>query len=573
MTPPRQPFDLETLETLLERTPGNGRAKLLPLLLEAQKEWGYLPEKSVEAISQALRVPVAEIHGVIEFYSMLYRRPAGRTIVRICEGPMCAQAGARQILEAACRHLGVTEGEPTENGEYMVESVHCLGLCDHAPAALVGEVPVANITAEDLQGWIATPQAAPLGKVGGEPRWLTARCGSMEPLDLQSYEKSGGFSGLKKALQGLEPAEVIEAIKASGLVGRGGAAFPTGLKWEYTAGAPGDTRYVVCNGDESEPGTFKDRVLMEGDPFAVLEGMLLAGYAVGARRGYLYVRGEYSRAQRILSQAIERAREVGYLGPKVLGSDFEFDIELRSGAGAYICGKETALFESIEGKRGFPRLKPPFPTTYGLFGQPTVINNVETLVAAAWIIQHGPEAYRSVGTDESPGSKLFCVSGDVEMPGVYEVPFGTKLRELVDLAGGPHGQIQAVLLGGAAGAFAKPDELDLPMSFEGLRQAGLPLGSGVVTVINTERDMRIFLVSLAHFFAHESCGKCFPCQLGTQRQLEIVSAWANGSASRGDLAALQDVGYAMTQASFCGLGMTAGTAILSAFEKWPDLWG
>jgi len=573
MTPLRQPFDPETLERLLERIPGNGRAKLLPLLLEAQKEWGYIPEKSVEAIGTALRVPAAEIHGVIEFYSMLYRRPTGRTIVRICEGPICAQAGARQIREAVCRHLGVREGEPTGNGEYMVESVHCLGLCDHAPAALVGEVPVANITAEDLQRWIATPQAAPLGKVGGEPRWLTARCGSMEPLDLKSYEKSGGFSGLKRALQGLEPAEVIEMIKASGLLGRGGAAFPTGLKWEYTAGAPGDARYVVCNGDESEPGTFKDRVLMEGDPFAVLEGMLLAGYAVGARRGYLYVRGEYPRAQRILSQAIERARKAGYLGPKILGSDFEFDIELRSGAGAYICGEETALFESIEGKRGFPRLKPPFPTTHGLFGQPTVINNVETLVAAAWIVQHGPEAYRSVGTDESPGSKLFCLSGDVKLPGVYEVPFGTKLSELVDLAGGPQGQIQAVLLGGAAGAFAGPDEMDLPMSFEGLREAGLPLGSGVATVINTERDMRTFLVSLAHFFAHESCGKCFPCQLGTQRQLEIVSAWANGSASRGDLAALQDVGYAMTQASLCGLGMTAGTAILSAFEKWPDLWG
>ncbi|MEJ2011550.1 MAG: SLBB domain-containing protein [Anaerolineales bacterium] len=340
----------------------------------------------------------------------------------------------------------------------------------------------------------------------------------------------------------MTPEEVIQSIKDSGLVGRGGAAFPTGMKWEYTAGAAGETHFIVCNADESEPGTFKDRVLMEGDPFSVLEGMAIAGYAIGAERGYIYVRGEYPRAQRILTQAIEAARAAGYLGQEILGSDFSFEVELRSGAGAYICGEETALFESIEGKRGFPRIKPPFPTTHGLFGQPTAINNVETLCTAAWIVRNGPDAYRSIGTEDSPGSKLFCLSGDVREAGVYEVPFGTTLGDLIELAGGVNGELQAVLLGGAAGAFAGPEHLGLRMSFEDLREAGLPLGSGVVTVINQARDLRRFLLSLGHFFAHESCGKCYPCQLGTQRQLEIR-----------------------------GLGMTAATAVLSALDRWPEL--
>jgi NADH-quinone oxidoreductase subunit F len=390
------------------------------------------------------------------------------------------------------------------------------------------------------------------------------------PTDLEAFQTQGGFAGLRRALGEMTPPAVVEMVKASGLVGRGGAAFPTGLKWQYTAAAP-EPRFIVCNADESEPGTFKDRVLLEGDPLSVIEGMLLAGFASGAGKGYLYVRGEYPRAQRVLAEALQSARAAGFLGSNILGSDFSFEIELRSGAGAYICGEETALFESIEGKRGFPRLKPPFPTTHGLFGRPTAINNVETLCAAAWIVAHGPEAYRAAGTQESPGSKLFCLSGDVQRPGVYEVPYGTKLEALLQLAGGTDGELQGVLLGGAAGRLAGPEALDLPMSFEGLRAAGLPLGSGVVMVLNTRRDRRQFLLSLAHFFAHESCGKCFPCQLGTQRQLEILTKVAEGTAGVADLQALRDVEFTMTHASICGLGMTAGGAVISALDLWPAL--
>ena len=562
---------LSQLQPILEKHAPGGRAQLLPALWEAQQTYGHLSEPIVAAIGKALRVPLSEVHGVIEFYTMFYNRPVGDTLVRVCVSPMCAQQGGEMILDAACEHFGVQPGETTADGKYTIEAVECLGLCDHAPAALVGDVPLSIEANSDPAGWVLSPQPVPLGRVGGEPRWLTARVGRISPADLPAFEANGGFAALKKALGGMQPAKVIAEIEASGLSGRGGAAFPTGLKWKFTAGAEGEPKYIVCNADESEPGTFKDRLLMEGDPFAVLEGMTLAGYAIGAHKGYIYIRGEYPRAQATLQEAIEKACAAGYLGENILGSGFTFDVELRSGAGAYICGEETALFESIEGKRGYPRLKPPFPTTHGLFNKPTVINNVETLCAAAWIIAHGSDAYRSVGTEQSPGSKLFCLSGDVAQPGVYEAPFGITLGELIEMAGGPRGEIQAVLLGGAAGAFAGPEQMDLPMSFEGLREAGLPLGSGVVNVINTKRDLKTILLSLAHFFAHESCGKCFPCQLGTQRQLELVAKIARGEASNGDLAALEDVGFAMTEASLCGLGQTAATAILSALEKWPAL--
>jgi NADH-quinone oxidoreductase subunit F len=564
-------LDMAPLEDLLAHYLKRDRSQLLPALLDAQSMYGYLPEPVLEAVGQHLSVPLAEIHGVIEFYTMLYPRPTGKTIVRVCTSPMCAQVGGEEAFNAACRHLGVNPDGRDAEGNYLVEKVECLGLCDHAPAALVGETPVAKINSGAPELWIENPQAAPIGVVGGEPRWLSGRCGVIEPSDISAYLAHGGFAGLRRALSEMKPSEVSGEIKASGLAGRGGAAFPTGLKWEYTAATESETRYVVCNADESEPGTFKDRVLMEGDPFSILEGMAIAAYAIGAQQGFVYVRGEYPRAQRILQEAIEVACEEGYLGENIQGSEFSFDVVVRSGAGAYICGEETALFESIEGKRGYPRLKPPFPTTHGLFSQPTVINNVETLCAAAWIIANGSEAYRSLGTTKSPGTKLFCLSGDIAQPGVYEVPFGTLLGQVLNLAGGVQGKLQAVLLGGAAGAFAGPDQLDLPLSFEGLQSAGLALGSGVIMAINKKRDLRQIVLSLAHFFAHESCGKCLPCQLGTQRQLEILVKVTEGKASKADILALEDIGFTMTHASLCGLGMTASTAILSALERWPEL--
>jgi len=330
---------------------------------------------------------------------------------------------------------------------------------------------------------------------------------------------------------------------------------------------------VICNADESEPGTFKDRILLIDDPHRTLEGMLIAGYASGAGKGYIYIRAEYPYILPVLEQALNEAREANLLGENILDSGFSFEIELRLGAGAYICGEETALFESIEGKRGFPRVKPPFPTTHGLFGQPTVINNVETLCNVPLIISQGAADYRRIGTEKSPGPKLFCVSGDVATPGLYEVPFGVTQRELLEMAGGVANgkRLQSVLFGGAAGAFATSEHLDVRMTFEDLRAAGLPLGSGVVMVFDETRDMRDVLKRLGHFFAHESCGKCYPCQMGTQRQKEILDRIAEGRVLEGDLIRLQDVGWTMTDASLCGLGQTAASAVLSAMKLWPEM--
>ena len=312
---------------------------------------------------------------------------------------------------------------------------------------------------------------------------------------------------------------------------------------------------------------------MLDDPHRTIEGMSIAGYAIGTNKGIIYIRGEYLYIVPVLENALKEARDAGLLGENILGSGFSFDIEIRVGAGAYICGEETALFESIEGKRGFPRIKPPFPTTFGLFGKPTVINNVETLCNVPLIIAKGSAEFRNIGTEKSPGPKLFCVSGDVSKPGLYEVPFGVTLREVLEMAGGvaKKKKLQAVLFGGAAGAFATAEHLDIKMTFEDLRTAGLPLGSGVVMVFDNTRDMRSVLKSLGHFFAHESCGKCYPCQMGTQRQKEILDRVSEGKVLEGDLIRLQDVGWTMTDASLCGLGQTAASALLSAIQLWPEM--
>jgi len=345
------------------------------------------------------------------------------------------------------------------------------------------------------------------------------------------------------------------------------------MKWGFVPKVPGP-KYLTCNADESEPGTFKDRILMEDDPHRILEGMIITAYAVGASRGYIYVRGEYRHAFNVLSAALAEASDAGLLGANISSSDFNFGIEMRLGAGAYICGEETALLESIEGKRGLPRIKPPFPTTSGLFGKPTVINNVETFCNVPLIIERGAADYRKLGTERSPGPKLFCVSGQIERPGLYEVPFGISLRHLLfDLAGGMklNRRLRAVLMGGAAGAFALEKDLDVILSFESLSAAGLPLGSGAVMVFDETADIGQVLKRLGHFFADESCGKCYPCQLGTRRQHEILDRAAAGHALAGDRERLSDVGGTMIDASLCGLGQTAPMAVLSAMKLWPEM--
>ncbi|MCA9933012.1 MAG: SLBB domain-containing protein, partial [Anaerolineales bacterium] len=445
-----------------------------------------------------------------------------------------------------------------------------------APCALHGERPAGDLTLDSVGAFLASEYPEPAPKIYGESRLKLHRAGQIDPGSLPDYLNSDGYSGLRQAMQHT-PEEIIQIMQDSRIVGRGGAMFPTGLKWKFTRGTPGSPaeKHIIANADESEPGTFKDRGLMENDPFQLVEALTLAAYAIGAENGWIFIRGEYPRARRRLETAVQQARQAGYLGQNILGHDgFNFDIEVRAGAGAYICGEETALFEAIEGKRGFPRIKPPFPTTHGLFQQPTCINNVETLAAALAVFRYGLDNWLSYGTEESTGTKWFCLSGHVAQPGLYELPFGVTVRELIEMGGGVKDgrSIQAVLLGGAAGVFIGPDKLDAPLTYEGAKANNFPLGSGVVMVIDDQTDMRQVLYDLAHFFAHESCGKCFPCQLGTQRQLEILERVAhNGGPRPGDKMALEDIGFAMTNTSLCGLGQTAGTAVLSAIQLWPEL--
>jgi len=546
-------FDLVPLQEILKPYIPLGRSGLLPALHDAQKHYGWLPQEVAAQVAEALTIPLADVHGVIEFYSMFYNQPVGKKIIRVCTDMACALKGADELLDHLCSHHGIRLGQITPNAARTIERSPCLGLCEQAPAVLYDDQAETSIDIGTGDFELGSPRSL----VYGTNRLLTKNCGG-ETTSLGAY---GEYSALMKARK-MKPMDVIAEIKTAGLVGKGGAVFPTGIKWEGAANSSGDEKYIICNADESEPGTFKDRVLLLDDPHLTIEGMCIAAHAVGARKGYIYLRGEYPYILPVLKNALIEAREAGYLGTF-------FDIEIKLGAGAYICGEETALFESIEGKRGFPRIKPPFPTTNGLFGKPTAINNVETLCNVPLIIAQGAEEYRKLGTEKSPGTKLFCLSGDVEKPGLYEVPFGMTLREILEMAGCD--TFQAVLFGGAAGAIVTPEYLDVKLAFEDLRDSGLALGSGAITVFDESRDLRDVLARIGKFFAHESCGKCYPCQLGTQRQMEILDRIAKGELKAGDSERLQDVGWTMTDSSLCGLGQSAATAVLSAMKEFPDL--
>ncbi|WP_420630463.1 NAD(P)H-dependent oxidoreductase subunit E [Candidatus Leptofilum sp.] len=576
MTTAAPPVDLTLLTRLLERYNGRSREALLPFLHQAQEIYGWLPPEVQEAIGKTLRVPLADIHGVIEFYTMLYNKPTARQVIRVCEDLACSQEGSHAVIQAISEATGLEPGETDADCSLTFEAVPCLGMCEHAPCALNGERPAGSLTAENVPDFLANNLPEVRARPRGGPFIKLARVGKINPASLVDYEAHAGYTGLRKAVD-MTPEQLIEMVDSFAILGRGGAMFPLGRKWFFTRGASDDPRkkHIVVNADESEPGTFKDRCLMEEDPFAVIEAMTIAAYAVGAENGWIFVRGEYPRAHNRLHHAVDEAMKAGYLGQNILGKKgFNFTVHVRLGAGAYICGEETALFEAIEGKRGFPRMKPPYPTTHGLFGQPTAVNNVETLVAMLAALTIGEASWNMIGSKESPGTKLFCLSGDVADPGIYEVPFGLTIRNLIGMAGGvPNGKaVQAVLMGGAAGVFIGSDKLDTPLTYEDAQAAGIPLGSGVIMVFDETADLRQHLLELAHFFAHESCGKCFPCQIGTQRQLEILDRIAhNGGPRPSDKQTLLDVGFTMTETSLCGLGQTAASAIVSAIELWPEL--
>lgn len=562
------------------------RHLLLPVLHAVQGRIGWISPGALNYICQRLMIPPAEAYGVASFYALFSMEEQPPTVAHVCDDIVCKTRGA----EALCAALEAQFGPAGSlgSGEHARwKRSPCLGLCEKAPAAFF---QCAGVGREDFS--LAPVDAGRIvailrGKTkdgreeekkrgrGAEeistthPLRLLTRLGIVDPWSLDDYRAHGGYQALRRALE-IGPDEVIREVMEAKLTGRGGAAFPTGVKWKAVAEAPVRPHYVVCNADESEPGTFKDRLLMEEDPFAVIEALTIAGFACGAEHGYIYIRGEYPEALRRLQNAIDRARARAFLGENILGRGVSFNIEIRRGAGAYICGEETALLNSIEGKRGEPRNKPPFPSQIGLFGRPTAINNVETLVNVLPILAEGGPAYAATGTANSTGTRLFCLSGCVERPGVYELPYGTTLREALELAGGVRGgrKLQAILLGGAAGVFVRPDELDMPLTLEGARAANATLGSGVIMVFDDTVDMKEILLRIAAFFRDESCGQCVPCRVGTVRQEEALRRLiaANGSPEK-ELALLAELEQVMKDASICGLGHTAASAISSAIQR------
>ncbi|HZQ16167.1 MAG TPA: NADH-ubiquinone oxidoreductase-F iron-sulfur binding region domain-containing protein [Gaiellaceae bacterium] len=505
------------------------RHLLLPALRAAQRRVGWVSEGALGYASRRLSVPPAEAYGVASFYALLALEERPAEVTHVCTDLACALKGA-----------SVGPGE---------QPSPCLGLCERAPSryrTVAGPEP----REEQL------PAAGPPLPQAGAPglRLLRRIAAGVDPTSLDAYVASGGFEALARARE-LGPAAVVEQVTESRLLGRGGAAFPTGVKWKAVLEQPAAPHYVVCNADESEPGTFKDRVLMEQDPFAIVEALAIAGLATGSEKGFVYVRAEYPLAHERLQHAIDAS------APYLDG----FELELRIGAGAYVCGEETALFQSIEGYRGEPRSKPPFPVEVGLFGKPTAVNNVETLVNVLGIVLEGGAAFAEVGTEGSTGTRLFCVSGCVERPGLYELPFGSTLRELLELAGSA--PPKAVLLGGAAGAFVGPDGLDLRLTMEDARAAGVTLGSGVVIVYDEHAELVPALLRIAEFFRDESCGQCVPCRVGTVRQEEALHRLAAGAPHGDELQTLAELAQVMRDASICGLGQTAANAVASAIAN------
>jgi len=560
------------------------RHLLLPVLHAVQDRIGWISPGALDHIGARLTIPPAEAYGVASFYALFRTSPSPVAVVHVCDDLACRVNGAEQLCEQMERRFGAegTDAGASNGVGVAWQRSPCLGQCDRGSAVMIqragaqpGRVVLAPADADQVRPALAAAQPAAVATplvpqaAGDRPALrLLRRIGQVDPHSLDSYRALGGYEMLRRAVAA-GPQGVIREVKDAKLLGRGGAAFPTSVKWDAVATNPVRPHYVVCNADESEPGTFKDRVLMEEDPYALLEALTIMGYACGAELGYIYIRGEYPLAEARLRHAVGQARSRGLLGPDVMGAGFAFDIEVRRGAGAYIAGEETALVNSIEGKRAEPRNKPPFPAQSGLFGQPTAINNVETLLCVLEILRLGGPAFAEIGTPGSTGTRLFCLSGCVERPGLYEYEFGVTLRQVIEAAGGVRGgrPARAVLLGGAAGSFVGPDALDTPLTFEGVRAIGATLGSGVVLVLDDTVDIADFLQRIARFFRDESCGQCVPCRVGTVRQEELLGRLARGaplgSAER-ELALLDDIASVARDASICGLGQTAVSAVASA---------
>jgi NADH-quinone oxidoreductase subunit F len=571
-------------ETLQNRYPVK-RSALIPMMMYAQDEYGYISNEMIAEIARRLDLRTVQVEETLAYYSMLRRQPMGKHHVQICTNVACMLKGGAELLEAAKKRLEIGHKETTVDGVFSLEEVECIGACTGAPALQVNYDFFENVTPmkfdrliEDLDaGRKITPEPVTAGALHPRDKTetpvISRRWGIKDSHKIEVYLQHDGYKALEKALREMTPETIIDEVKKSNLRGRGGAGFPTGMKWSFVPKDSPKPKYVICNADESEPGTCKDRPLMEMDPHQMIEGIAIAGRAIGAHMGFIYIRGEYRYVLDIVQTALDEAYSRNYLGKNILGSGFDFDLVVHTGAGAYECGEESALMESLEGKRGYPRIKPPFPAVVGLYGCPTIINNVETLSTVPSILLEGGETYANRGTPKNGGTRMLCVAGHVNKPGIYEVPLGMNMKKFIyEVAGGIPGgkKLKAVIPGGSSCPLMKADEIDIPMDYDSVAKAGSMLGSGGMVVMDEDTCMVDMARRIMHFYAHESCGWCIPCREGTSWLRKMLERFHAGYGRPEDIDLVGDLAKNMLGRTFCPLGDAAALPTISIVTKWRN---
>ena len=559
------------------------RSALIPMMMYAQDEYGCVSDEMIAEIGRRLDLNNVQIEETLAYYSMLHRKPMGKHHVQICTNVACMLKGGYALLERAKKRLEIGHKETTADGVFSLEEVECIGACTGAPAMQVNYDFYENLTPirfdRIIQDLDAGRRPEPEKVISGalherhpaETPLISKRWGIKDSHTIDVYVRHDGYQALEKALKQMTPEGIIDEVKKSNLRGRGGAGFPTGMKWFFVPKDSPKPKYVICNADESEPGTCKDRPLMEMDPHQLIEGMIIAGRAIGSHQGFIYIRGEYRYVLDIVDAAIAEAYSRGYLGKDILGSGFDFDLLIHTGAGAYECGEESALMESLEGKRGYPRIKPPFPAVVGLYGCPTIINNVETLSAVPSIILEGGDAYANRGTPKNGGTRMLCIAGHVNKPGIYEVPLGMNMKKFIyEVAGGIPGnkKIKAVIPGGSSCPLLTGDEIDIAMDYDSVAKAGSMLGSGGMVVMDEDTCMVDMARRIMHFYAHESCGWCIPCREGTTWLRKILERFHAGLGRPEDIDIIADLAKNMLGRTFCPLGDAAAMPTISIMKKW-----
>ncbi len=556
---------------------GKEKGRMMDIVRAVQEQFGCVSDEAIDIVSKEISIPRVEVESTVSFYSFLSKTPKGKIVIRLCNDIIDRMNGYDLVAEAFKKELGIDFGETTADGLITLENTACIGMCDQAPAALVNNEVVNNLSTDRVRSVVK------ILKGSGDPKQLVHQLGlgegyNSDPLIRSMVHNNIRRKGevilafadfkpnvaLEKALA-MSPLEVINEVKNARLRGRGGAGFPAGMKWEFTRGAEGKKKYVICNADEGEPGTFKDRVLLTELPDRVFEGMTVAGYAIGAQEGILYLRGEYSYLEPWLQKTLQDRREAGLLGKSVMGKEgFDFDIRIQLGAGAYICGEETALISSCEGLRGDPKNRPPFPAQKGYLENPTCVNNVETYIAAFRILDRGAGWFAGIGSKGSAGTKLLSVSGDCESPGIYEVPFGTTINELLEMVGA--GDAIALQIGGPSGQMIGKADYDRTICYDDLATGGS------VMVFGPQRNLLEVIDCFMDFFIEESCGYCTPCRVGNVLLKNYLEKVMQGKGEPADLNVMKELGETVKRASRCGLGQTSPNPILTSLEKFRSMY-